>query len=97
MNEHRPYVSPLSEQELYDLWMDLKLKWPVLYERYSNPDYSRPDYDEELRSAHGGVASFVRQRFPDVNFYPEQMDILSDMINFHGRYLGKSGLGWGAQ
>jgi len=94
MNRNRPYLSPLIEQELYDLWMGLKEKWPILYEKYENPDYDRPDYEEELRSVNGGIGFYVHECFPDVNFYPERVNILSDMINFHGRYMGKNCSGW---
>lgn len=94
MNEHRSYLSPLSEQELYDLWMELKEERPILYEKYCNPDYSRPDFEDELRSVDGGIGAFVGRKFPSVRFYPEQNNIHDDMLTFHVRYLGKTGLGW---
>lgn len=94
MNEHRPYLSPLSEQQLYELWMELKQQYPILYEKYCNPDYDRPDYEEELLSVNGGIGAFVGGKFPSIRFYPEQHNIHRDMLTFHVKYLGKTGAGW---
>jgi hypothetical protein len=63
MPEIRPYRSPLSEQELYELWMELKEQLPILYEKYCNPDYNRPDYEEELLSVNGRIGVFVDRSF----------------------------------
>jgi hypothetical protein len=92
MSKWHEYTSGLPEDELNRLWMIIKEKWPDTYIRLTNPNYSDPNYDEDIQSLDGAIHSVIWTEHPVSPEYPRHYQIYHDMKVFLGFYLTRNSL-----
>jgi hypothetical protein len=86
------YESDVTEDKLHMLWMRVEEKWPEIYRQFTNPNYADPDHDDTDLRLDFGIHDVVREAYPHLPHYPDQISIYADMKRFLGFYLTPSSL-----